>query len=82
MGNLPTLWLTAMDLPTEVLKCFEEEGLDKMGLEWCQVDLQRRLAWIHADQAKAGKPIGVPLNKDATLVLRQPQERHAQRVFT
>jgi integrase len=52
------------------------------GLEWSQVDLQRRIAWIHADQAKAGKPIGVPLNKDATVVLRQQQGRHAQRVFT
>jgi integrase len=52
------------------------------GLEWSQVDLQRRIAWILADQAKAGKPIGVPLNKDAMVVLRQQQGRHAQRVFT
>jgi len=52
------------------------------GLEWSQVDLQRRIAWIHADQAKAGKPIGVTLNKDSMLVLGQQQGRHAQRVFT
>ena len=52
------------------------------GLEWSQVDLHRRIAWIHADQAKAGKPIGVPLNKDAMVVLRQQHGRHAQRVFT
>lgn len=25
-------------------------------LEWTQVDLERRIAWIHADQAKAKKP--------------------------
>jgi integrase len=24
-------------------------------LEWSQVDLQRNVAWIHGDQAKAGK---------------------------
>ncbi len=31
-------------------------------LEWSQVDLTRRMAWFHPDQAKAKKPIGVPLN--------------------
>ncbi len=25
------------------------------GLQWTQVDLDRRVAWIHADQAKAGR---------------------------
>ena len=29
-------------------------------LEWSQVDLTRRMAWIHPDQAKAKKPIGRP----------------------
>lgn len=38
-------------------------------LEWAQVDLERERAWIHADQAKAGKPIGVKLNEDAMAVL-------------
>lgn len=38
-------------------------------LEWAQVDLRRRLAWVHPDQAKARKPIGVPLNDDAVRVL-------------
>ena len=32
------------------------------GLQWSQVDLVRRLAWIHPDQAKARKAIPVPLN--------------------
>ncbi|MCP2041718.1 integrase [Neisseria sp. HSC-16F19] len=40
-----------------------------LGLEWKQIDLNRRQAWIHADQAKAGKSIGVPLNADAMAVL-------------
>lgn len=52
------------------------------GLEWSQVDLQRRVAWIHADQAKARKSIGVPLNADAMVVLRQQQGKHSRRVFT
>ena len=30
------------------------------GLEWPQIDLARRLAWIHADQAKARRAIPVP----------------------
>ena len=37
--------------------------------EWSQLDLTRRIAWIHAGQAKAKKPIGVPLNNEAVLVL-------------
>ncbi|MFT5220954.1 MAG: integrase [Planctomycetota bacterium] len=52
------------------------------GLEWSQVDLSRRVAWIHADQSKSGKAIGVPLNKEAVVVLRRQQGRHPGRVFT
>jgi integrase len=51
-------------------------------LEWSQVDLERRVAWIHADQAKARRPIGVPLNAEAVIVLRQQVGRHGVRVFT
>ncbi|AHF03416.1 integrase [Marichromatium purpuratum 984] len=51
------------------------------GLEWSQVDLARRVAWIHADQAKARRAIGIPLNTDAVLVLRRWQGRHPRRVF-
>nr|WP_240905584.1 tyrosine-type recombinase/integrase [Thiorhodococcus mannitoliphagus] len=51
------------------------------GLEWSQVDLERRVAWIHPDQAKARRAIGVPLNTDAVLVLRRWEGRHPQRVF-
>ncbi len=39
-------------------------------LEWNQIDLQRRVAWIHPDQAKAGKAIGVPLNDEAVNIVR------------
>lgn len=51
------------------------------GLEWSQIDLSRRVAWIHPDQAKARRAIGVTLNKDAVLVLRRWQGRHPVRVF-
>jgi integrase len=51
------------------------------GLTWEQVDLVRRVAWIHPDQAKAGRAIGVPLNTDAVLVLRRQLGRHPERVF-
>ena len=33
------------------------------GLVRDQVDLARRLAWVHPDEAKARKPIAVPLNQ-------------------
>jgi len=41
------------------------------GLLWSQVDLVRRVAWIHPDQAKARKAITVPLSDTAVTVLRQ-----------
>lgn len=52
------------------------------GLEWRQVDLGRRQAWIWADQAKAGQAIAVPLNADAVAVLRRQFGVHPDRVFT
>lgn len=52
------------------------------GLEWSQIDLQRKLAWIHADQAKARKAIAVPLNEPAVAVLQRQTGRHPSRVFT
>ncbi|WP_427501639.1 tyrosine-type recombinase/integrase [Methylomonas sp. MED-D] len=51
-------------------------------LEWSQIDMQRKIAWIHADQAKAGKTIRVPLNADAIDVLREQIGKHQTRVFT
>lgn len=39
------------------------------GLRWDAVDLKRGLAWVHADEAKAGKNITVPLNSDAKALL-------------
>ena len=52
------------------------------GLTWEQVDLARKLAWIHPDQAKARKAIAVPLNDTALQVLRDQRGKHATWVFT
>ena len=52
------------------------------GLAWAQVDLDRRVAWIHPDQLKNRKPMAVPLNAEAVLVLRSQIGQHPVRVFT
>ena len=41
------------------------------GLQWSQVDMVRRMASIHPEQAKAPKAIAVPLNADAVTVIRR-----------
>ena len=53
-----------------------------LDLEWNQVDMKRALCWIHPDQAKGGKAIGVPLNLEALSVLRKQKGKHEHRVFT
>jgi integrase len=50
-------------------------------LEWSQVDMQRNVAWIHGDQAKAGKPIHVTLNATAIAVLTKQIGKHPRSVF-
>jgi integrase len=52
------------------------------GLEWAQVDLRRKVTWIHPDQAKAKKPIGIPLSDDALEILKAQVGKHKTRVFT
>jgi len=62
-----------------------ETGLRKSnvtGLQWSQVDLERRTAWIHADQAKARRAIAVPLSAKAVIVLREQVGKHPASVFT
>jgi len=50
-------------------------------LQWSQVDLDRRVAWIHPDQAKAGRAIAVALNAEAVEVLRGQAGQHERYVF-
>jgi len=52
------------------------------GLKWDQVDLERRLAWVHPDQAKARKAIAVPLNADAIEVMHRQIGKSREWVFT
>jgi integrase len=51
-------------------------------LEWSQIDLQRKVAWIHADQAKGGRAIGIALNDTALEVLKNQQGKHPKWIFT
>jgi integrase len=52
------------------------------GLCWEQVDMERKQAWVHPDQAKARRAIAVPLNEAALEVLRRQKGNHFVRVFT
>ena len=52
------------------------------GLQWTQVDLVEKRAWIHPDQAKARKAIAVPLNAEAVKLIRAQLGRHHTHVFS
>lgn len=52
------------------------------GLQWSQIDLTRRCAWIHPDQAKARRAIAVPLSKAAVVIIREQLGKHTSYVFT
>jgi len=52
------------------------------GLLWSQVDLERKVAWIHPDQAKARKAIGIPLSDSAVSVLKSQIGKHPTHVFS
>jgi integrase len=52
------------------------------GLEWGQVDLAGKRAWIHADQSKSGEAIGVPRSVAAIEVVARQIGKHETRVFT
>lgn len=51
-------------------------------LMWEQVDLARRVAWIHADQSKSRKAFTVPLNEDAIAILKRLLSTGSEYVFT
>ncbi len=69
----------------DIVRFSLETGLRRSnvtGLLWSQIDLVRRMAWIHPDQAKARKAIPVPLSSVAVLTLRKQIGKHATHVFT
>lgn len=53
-----------------------------VSLQWSQVDLERRVAWLHHDQTKNKKAYSIPLNSEAVLVLRRQLGKHEKYVFT
>lgn len=53
-----------------------------LGLTWAQIDLTRRVAWVHPDEAKARQAIGVPLSDEAMRVLEAQHGLHKTHVFT
>lgn len=50
-------------------------------LEWSQVDIKRRTAFLHADQVKNRSTLGVSLNDDALAVLTERKGIHKRWVF-
>jgi integrase len=50
-------------------------------LQWSQVDLKRRLAFLYADQVKNRETLGVPLNDAALAVLRERRGENKTWVF-
>lgn len=52
-----------------------------VNLEWSQIDMQRKVAWIHPEDAKAGRAIGVALNDTACKILRDQVGKHNRWVF-
>ena len=87
-------WLTQEEA-TRLIECMPEHlkpvvifalatGLRRsniLNLEWSQIDMQRRVAWIHPEDAKAGRAIGVALNDTACNVLKQQIGKHSRWVF-
>ncbi|OOH80753.1 integrase [Leptospirillum ferriphilum] len=53
-----------------------------LGLTWSQVDMGRRVAWIHPDQAKARRAISVPLSDEAVDVIRKQLGKCDTHVFS
>lgn len=51
-------------------------------MKWDQISLQRRMAWIHAEDSKNGKALSVPLNKAAMRVLERRADIDAVYAFT
>jgi len=50
-------------------------------LQWAQVDQARAVAWLEADETKAGRTQAVPLNAEALQVLASQRGKHKRWVF-
>ncbi len=52
-----------------------------INLEWQQIDMQRRVAWINPEESKSNRAIGVALNDIACRVLKKQIGNHHRWVF-
>ena len=52
-----------------------------INLEWQQINMQRRVAWIHPEQSKSNQAIGVALNDTACRMLKRQIGSHHKWVF-
>lgn len=52
-----------------------------INLEWQQIDMQRRVAWVNPEDSKSNRAIGVALNDTACKVLRDQIGNHHKWVF-
>ncbi len=52
-----------------------------INLQWQQVDISRRVAWIPSEESKSGQAIGVALNQSACDILERQAGKHSQWVF-
>lgn len=52
-----------------------------ISLEWQQIDMQRKVAWIHPMQSKSNQAISVALNDTACRVLKKHIGNHYKCVF-
>jgi len=52
-----------------------------INMEWQQIDMQRRVAWVNPEDSKSNRAIGVALNDTACRVLRDQIGNHNMWVF-
>lgn len=52
-----------------------------INIEWQQIDMQRRVAWVNPEDSKSNRAIGVALNDTACRVLRDQIGKHHKWVF-
>jgi integrase len=53
-----------------------------VALQWSQVDMVRRCAWIHPEESKSGQGIAVPLDDNACAIIMSQLGKHQTNVFT
>lgn len=72
IGAIPQQWLKDACILGFATGMREDE---LYGLEWPQINLRNRSAWVEGDQAKSGRARAIPLNADALAVLKRLQRK-------